>query len=440
MSKNPKIFLLCYPHFGSLDVWLPVISRMGELKKNLKFTLIIPNVITIKALHEDNSLVRISDNMLDSVLIHVYGDVWIKHVSILDVIDWYKKNKNILRLLDVYGRISDRHLFFYFLTKPLVFLFRNKIYKNQFKYKNLDDHVSKIDILLYDVHSENNPMVLDVVSLFYRSNKYSLLHGIDLRGADGANAGTQRAYINKNNINIYAISETQAKYYELRYGFDKKEVRVVGIPRHDKRWISKIQRYSPKMPDNFNEKTIVILTVPMSRFDYKYRIRALNDIKDIFIDKLMMKVIIKLHPNEKKERLFNNKKENVYEKIFGLSNYGLTWIYSDMHTFALGKNKELVISFGTGVAFDLVAIGTPCVEYTEFSYNFKDNLTDYVKYGLIEGVSNYHELNDFVKRHLKNKNNVLIESRKIYNKYCPVFDDSSGVIAIEILQDNNIIS
>jgi hypothetical protein len=203
-----------------------------------------------------------------------------------------------------------------------------------------------------------------------------------------------------------------------------------------------MQKYSPELPKIFDKKTVVIVTVPMSRFGYEHRLRTLKSIKDMFIGKLKMKVVVKLHPNEKKEKIFYNKKENIYEKIFGLSNYGLTWIYSDMHIFALGKDKELIISLGTGVVFDSIVIGTPCVEYTDFTSkpnNLEKPLTDYVKYGLVEGVSNYHELNTFVEKYIEDPGQILTASKKVYNKYFPVFNDSSGIVATEILQHNNII-
>ncbi len=449
MNKNPKIFVLCYPHFGLLDVWLPIVSRMNDIEKHLKFTLIIPNVTIVNALHKDNSLVRISDSILDTILIHVHGDMWIEHASIFDTIDWYQKNRFILRLLDILWRLSDKHLFFYILTRPLVFLLRNKIYINEFKSKNLNNYVSKMDILLYDIHTEKNSMVLDILPLFDKNNnnKYSLLHGMDMRGAD--EVYPKRISVNQNNIKLYAVSEIQQKYYEALYGFDKNKVHIVGIPRHDNKWINKMQKYSPELPKNFDKKTVLILTVPMHRFSYEHRIRALKDIKDIFIDKLKMKVVIKLHPNEKKKKIFYNKRENIYEKIFGLSNYELTWIYSDMHIFALGKDKELVISLGSGVVFDLIVIGTPCIEYTSFKSKpsdfdkhktgYENHLTDYVKYGFVEAVSNYHELNTYVEKYIENSNQISTASKKAYDKYFPVFNDSSGIVATEILQDNNII-
>ena len=158
-----------------------------------------------------------------------------------------------------------------------------------------------------------------------------------------------------------------------------------------------------------------------------------------------MKVIVKLHPSEKQEKIYSGKNEVIYEEALGRNNYGLTWVYSDLHAFALCKNKRLAISFYTGVVFDMVAMGTPCVEYIDLLIKIKNPekdekiLTPFVKYGFIGGVSNYSDLCTYVDKWIGNSDQISTASMNTYKKYFQVSNNISEKIATEILHENNII-
>jgi hypothetical protein len=98
-------------------------------------------------------------------------------------------------------------------------------------------------------------------------------------------------------------------------------------------------------PDGFNNNTIIILSrhVQNGYLSFEEKFNSLKNIKKIFIDELGMKVATKLHPNEKKEKTFSNSKDKIYENVFGLKNYGSTWVYSDLHIFALCNEKNLLL-------------------------------------------------------------------------------------------------
>ena len=174
MQRSSKIFLLCSPHLGTLDNWLPVVTSMSNMLNKLNFTLIIPDATIVRSFSIDNAMVKISNNIFDEVLIHAYDDIWIKHASVLDSMKWYQNNHITLRLFSILRRLSNKQFFSYFLTWVLILL-RNKIYKKKFKinYKDFKGPVHHADILLYDVHVEANRMISNILMLFDDSNKYS---------------------------------------------------------------------------------------------------------------------------------------------------------------------------------------------------------------------------------------------------------------------------
>ena len=443
MNKNYKIFVLCYPHLGTLDNWLPVVDMVNNITNSLDFTLIIPNANIIRSFHRDNAVVKISDNIFNTVLINAYDDVWIKHASVFDSVLWYKNNRIVLRLFDILRRLIEKHTFFYILMRPLV-LFRNKIYKKKYKTLNIYNTViSQRDILFYDIHTEGNHTVLDVLQLFESNNKYSLPHAISMSAIEQKSP----VFINindKNNTKVYAYAKFQIKYYQEKYDINTNKIHVVGIPRHDCMWIKTVQEASSKLPNNFNDNTVVVLSRHVdSHLSFGEKVESIRNIKKIFIDNLNMRVAIKLHPNEKQERIFSSKKERIYENVFGLSNYGSTWIYSDLHVFALAKGKVLTISLYTGVVFDMVAMGIPCVEYINLlaSPQYPEKkLSQFVKYGFAEGVSNHDELFAYVEKCLNNPDKLLATPMSMYKKYFPVFESASKKVVNEILHDNKIIN
>jgi len=446
INKHPKIFVLCYPHLGTLDSWLPIVNKINSNACRLDYILIIPDTNIIKSFNVDNAIIKIANNIFNEVLVHVDDDLWIKHPSIFKSIKWYKNNKIILRIFGVLNRSAKKYSLLFIFNWILILLL-NKIFKKEckLKYKKLGEIISKNDILFYDIHAEKSHMfsghvVSDTLYLFKDNIKYSLPHAISVVYIEKNSPELFNVY-NKNNIKIYAHAKFQSKYYEATYGIDSSKIKSIGIPRHNCQWIKTIQKENSKLPNNFNDNAVIILSRHIGHISFDEKVRTLKNIKKIFVDRLRMRVIIKLHPNEKKERMFFNKEENIYEDIFGLNNYELTWVYSDLHIFALGKGNKLAISLFTGVVLDAIAMGIPCVEYIDKINNIENGerkTEQFVKYGFVERVSNYQELYTFVEKWISNPDQI---SKKSLNTYMQYFRAPSNIldeVAIEILNENKM--
>ena len=446
-KRRPNIFVLCYPHLGILDNWLPVVDMMNSTENHLNFTLIIPNATIIKSFHEDNAVVKISNNLFSTVLVHAHDNIWIKNTSVFNTVKWYRKNRTVLRLFDILKRLIKKKLFSYVLMYPLILL-RNKIYKKEFRfeYRELNGFISQTDILLYDIYTEDNYKVSDILQLFENNKKYGLPHAISMAAIEQKAPALVNVH-NKNNIVFYIYTKLQREHFKVRYGLNINKIRIVGVPRHNHKWIKKIQEKSPKLPDNFDSNTIVILSRHVDgHLSFDEKVETLKNIKKMFVDRLDMKVAIKLHPNEKQERIYANKIDRVYEDILGVNDYGVTWIYSDLHVFQLGKGKKLAISLNTGAVFDMIAIGVPCIEYVDTSIQYKnpgehkENITQFVIHGFIEGVSSYDDLTNFVDRWIDSPDQFSALSTHVYNEYFPTYKGILEKISSEILNENNIVT
>jgi hypothetical protein len=436
--KKPKLFVSCFPHLGVLDNWLPIINEINKLSTYKSFTLIIPNALLVRSFNKDNALITIANKIFDPIIVHIYGDIWIEHKSINDGIRWYESNRVILRISDVLQRIvKKRNLFVLNWLHSVYFKKHLKLSIVEF-----GSTILKSDVLLYDIHAEckRDHVIVDVLQLF--NKKYSLPHQLSI-----LNFKEQPDFVKINNINnkikVFSYAEFQSEFYSLKYGIDRNKIYAVGIPRHDQRWIKKIQEESGSLPYQFDDdNTIILLSLQVSNsgisFDQKFQ--TIKNIKKILIDELGMRIVIKLHPNEKQEKIYADKNDRLYENILGLNNYGLTWVYSDLHVFALGRGKRLAISLGTGVAFDMVAMGVPCIEYVEFN-NSKKNPSEFVDCGLVEGASNLQELCNYIDRLFIDSSQISAHSTNVYKKYFSILNDASMKAAYEIIAEkdtNNI--
>ena len=430
-TSQAKTYVLAHPHLGTLDNWMPVIKEMHIASNNTKFTLMVKNLTTIRSYNKKNAVVSITNDIFDEVLIHAYKEFWIRKTSVFEAINWYKKNKIKLRMLFILDTLAKKNFFSVF--KIPLFIFRKVIFYKAFE---LCGVISKRDILLYDIHTESIKNISKTLEFF--NKKISLPHAISVAGID-----KQRKILNvdSSNIKAFVFSKFQLNNYISTYGMKINSKNIVGIPRHDKKWLEVVQNESESLPINFDENTVVILSRHLSKHHLSYdkKTRSLKNIKKIFIDQLGMKVVIKMHPNEEKESVFFDKEKKIFEKVFGVKNYGVTWVYSSLHVFALCKGKKLSISLNTGVVFDAIAIGVPCVEYLDYEHkcnNYRE--TDFVKHGFIEGVSNFDEMKKFVKKWKKDPEGISYISLSNYKKHFPVFNNISEKIAIKIINENQL--
>ena len=83
-------------------------------------------------------------------------------------------------------------------------------------------------------------------------------------------------------------------------------------------------------------------------------------------------IVIKLHPKERRE--------GIYEEVFGTETYGYNWVYSDNHPFVLAEYSDFAISFYSGVVIDMLALGIPTIEYLDLrgipEYDNDESLRD----------------------------------------------------------------
>jgi hypothetical protein len=89
-------------------------------------------------------------------------------------------------------------------------------------------------------------------------------------------------------------------------------------------------------------------------------------------------------------------------------------------------------------------MGVPCIEYLELLKTYEDqkgykvNLTQYVKYKFVEGITNFSDLVNYVEKWSENPYQASTHSTDVYAKHFPVLNNSSEIIANKILIESKI--
>jgi hypothetical protein len=171
-------------------------------------------------------------------------------------------------------------------------------------------------------------------------------------------------------------------------------------------------------------------------------VQMLKHIRKLAWRDLNKKIIVKLHPKEKKT--------GIYEDVFGEENYGTGWAYSNLHPFVLGSRCDFAIAFYSGVVVDMIAMDVPSIELINLTglpkYDNADSLRDsngvpvfeYSFNDLALGACDYTSLKRQASRILTDRNSVM---QKLKNSYWNHYRTEPGVtysIANEVLTVRNI--
>ena len=86
------------------------------------------------------------------------------------------------------------------------------------------------------------------------------------------------------------------EFYQLVYGLKNDQIKVFGIPRHEKNWIKSL--IDQEESENSQDKYILVISRPVSNILPAARKKKFLEMIKTVAKQLRYKVIIKLHPKE----------------------------------------------------------------------------------------------------------------------------------------------
>ena len=195
---------------------------------------------------------------------------------------------------------------------------------------------------------------------------------------------------------------------------------------------------------NINKTTMVVISSAVKKnnvelISAKYKKLPIFRRGEMLANIVALKknIVVKLHPKERKEGL--------YEEVFGTDTYGDKWFYSDIHPFVLGKESAFAISFYSGVPIDMLALGVPTIEYLDLrgipDFDNDESLRDkkghpcfgYRYLDLVLGASDYDQMKAHAMEIMNDRETVLSRLQAKYNELFPQIENINEKIAKDIL-------
>jgi hypothetical protein len=433
----PVVLFLCSPSLGMLDSCLSVLKALRDKLPNAHFIFLASKEGVIDQICLESEVIKISDKIFDKVIFRTATGVLLNANTFDEAI---KLNANIIiKVSNNFEKILNK-LKLKFLNKLVRLIFNVLINivvpKNIFKvifFKNIR-YITIFDARV--LYRDYNKDLYNVVSC---SPNFSILHGTGIVGVqtivDNKIVHKEKMFF-KNNIlkktTAYLFSEKEISYFKEFYNLGSEQIKVYGIPKHEKQWIKNLETDC----DETNNKCIFIISRPTSTtLPISRRIKFLKMIHKIAAE-YNLEVIVKLHPKELDS--------NLYKKVFDSRNKKIEWKISNKHPYSLAKKCEFAISYYSGVSIDLIPLGVPTIELSDFRGISQDDhelsmrnsrgeaVREYRYLGLVLGATLEDEFEQHVKEILSNKNKVVRNLQRNYNKLFPTNQNINNIIAEEI--------
>ena len=381
-------------------------------------------------------LIKISLNIFDKVVFKSQSGLWLqvrtfeeaKKINTLTV-----AANHLLTFSRRVSRFTVLRLFSKVISLIHNFIELRVHSKNTVNLKNIFGSVRAV---LYDVGEECKEYNTEILNVLDGVQKYSMHHGININKKAEVERFSKKKIVS--DVKAYLFSQDDKFYYQNKYGLMERNLKVVGVPRHDKKWMAKIIYESSVANELLWNDYIFLISRPLSPYlPYERKKKTLENIKSFAFKEVNKRVVIKVHPKERDDGL--------YKKVFGVENYGKNWVYSDNHPFALGKNSAFAISFYSSVVIDMLVIGVPVVECLDLrgikEYDNSNSLRDesgdpvfdYRYFGLVLGVNDYEQLKMQTDKIMNNRDIVLLELTKRYQELFKSVDSPILQITNDIL-------
>lgn len=447
-TTQANIYFICSPSLGILDHWLPTIFSLREQAKASHFVFVVPRTRTVKEINLENRLIEIAGTIFDEIVFLDSRGNWRQSKS-------FSEAKSIAgpRLAASTGRVTFRQIAAFLghldLTKKIFGHFatnRKPIVKQP------APSLSRIlrpenSVVLFDISEANQEYLRPVLTLLKGAPKFSLPHGIASKGllygqtkSNEKPAPTPHQIQTENALTTsFLLSTRERAFYKQAYGLNENQLHLTGIPMHEKKWVEKISDSSGTDTARLSREFIFVISRP-STTSYLPRSRKLEAIRDIkkVAETHDLFVVVKAHPKETDDGTFH--------EVFGSEKNGATWATSLDHPFVLGKHCAFAVSFYSGVAVDMVMLGTPVIERLDLrglpDYDDGDALRDetgdpvfpYRFLGLVLGASSSAEFLAHVAEILSNRKKVVQTLQARYRSVFPTIDGVNEKISSQILE------
>ncbi len=429
-----NVIFNCSPSLGILDNWMPIISPLRERLPNSTFIFVAPKARTVRELDLSSWLHHEAAITFDKVVFKDDSDQWYSSDAFGKSVRLSKKLRPwfLIRVLRKMG-LGIAASYMAFLQRSL-----NRM---RFAKWSVDFCINEKEsgIFLFDICAIDNPYAAYIEKHFWNMEKYSLFHGIAIRGLGEVDSlstapvslGSQKK------INALLFSHEECEFYEKKYALPASNLHVIGIPRHEVKWLAKLEAAPESTKFTEGKRFIFVIGRPSNAryLPRDRKIKALLDIREV-AEKYGLDVVVKTHPKEHDDA--------AYRKAFKRMSRGLSFRFSNSHPLVLGKHCDFAVSFYSSVSSDMVRLGVPMIErldlrgltYADHDKSLRDSNDEPVKpyryLGLALGASDREAFQAQVDRVMRCRDEVVAEQRAAYDRIYPTIPDVNEKIARDI--------
>jgi hypothetical protein len=429
-DRDRDVVVLCSPSLGILDNWLPVLHAARRDHPSWRIRAVIPATQTVMDVVEDDTVVRLADEILDEVVFRAADGRLLRARSLVEA-RRIAGSRPLLGVLTrgaaalerraggtVPGRVAAR------MVRAVAGLAAGRRRRRV----PLATLRMPQTVLCYDVYVSDKPACRDVLTALAGTPRYSIHHGVNV--VEPYPHPVRRPDRSPVVAYLYAAAEREA--YRVNHGLDDGALRVVGVPRHEQAWMEHVIAASERRHDLAWDDAVFLISRPggSSYLPDDRRRQALRDIHRVVCEENGLRLVVKPHPKEGHLRALAS--------AFPSDTHGHTWTLSRAHPFHIGARSRFAVSFLSGVAIDLIPLGVPTVERLDVrglpGHDGPDALRDergrpaysyFRRHGLVLPADDVDDLRAQVQRILADREQVVAQ---VQAAYAGVFAPPEGAI------------
>ena len=422
-----------------LDMWLPILDSLRGKLRDAEFVFLVPQGRQIGVLDLQNVLFTIADQIFDSVMYPSVTGHWKRAKSLAEAQDSHE-SESLVRI----WRLVKQHNLAVLLRRLIAITLRLTTTRRSPKPNSptsnaLTELLDGESVVLFNISEVDKPYMAQMAkSLASEIPKFSMYHGVKLASRPVAGERVASKFDSSNTIKLL-FSTREARTYMESFGIQKKDLRVVGIPRHEDKWIVRLASFYRSEERALPSRYIFVISRPANEyvaFSWAHKVEALRSIGEA-ARRNDLHILIKLHPKEEQD-------DGTAAEALGLENFGKTWSYTNTHSLVLGKHCEFAVSYFSSVAMDMAKIGTPVIEYLDWKigmpsdvawpYYFDGEPVSIISHlGFSLPASSRTQFLNHVDRIISDRASSVEKSRESYKSVFPEIEGISDKIAGEIV-------
>ena len=439
-SSKLALCFVCSPSLAILDNWLPVLWEFRRDRDDIELICVVPRSRSVDEIDLSSLLFSLAGSIFDKVVFRSRAGHWLVAPSFSEA-----KNLNRLGAVETVAHSAASRLQRWCPTALASRTLRRalQLLERQTNAKRLavvhpETFLKPIRGILYDVFEETKEYNLDLMKHLSGIPRFSLGQGINIDVQTNPPQGHRDLALTGQDVTAYLFSDLERPYYKARYALTDSALRVVGVPRHERPWVKRIIDQSGN-PGDLGEGFVFLISRPANAV-YLPRDRKRQALEDIarVASELGLRIVVKLHPKEHRDGL--------YEDVFGRDAYGKGWIYSTLHQFVLGSKCAFAVTFCSGVAVDMLALGTPVIERLDLrgipEYDHSEALRDghgepiwtYRYWGLVLGASDYMRLKRHAEACIHDRERVISQLVSRYRELFSAVRHPAAMIAQDVFE------